>query len=473
MVSTSAQTVQPTITSSPPNQTAMFMLLIALVSLLGASVFFQPLLPIIAVAFVFGVGFFNAFSFRSLYFTLLCCFLIVSPAIPISERHFSKPISIGGAYPQDFAMLFLFAVALKGQLVQARSSLTLRFSLTEKLFFFYSATFFISLVVGFLNGNKFSFILGDLRDFLYLSLFWVYLWFMKTSDDVDAAFRLFVGVSFVFALVGFLDDALLRNFARYNSGISFLLVGATLMVVSMLLVADYSSRRKTLFFVLLVMLGGIFITFTRGLYLGFFVGLIAILLALGNKQSLRLLLSVGVLSAVVFFGSLALGFSIDKFVNLTTYRGSAVVGDLDISSTERILEVISVLNEFPLHPFFGAGAGGTVAVYKFGDVNTKEGIIDWWFIHNNYAQALHKSGLVGFIALMALWLGAVFQGFKLFRQSVSPTKRMILLSSIGTLVAFLICSITSPILTYINTNFLNALLFAAIAFFEKQSAHAS
>jgi hypothetical protein len=66
-----------------------------------------------------------------------------------------------------------------------------------------------------------------------------------------------------------------------------------------------------------------------------------------------------------------------------------------VSSTERILEVLAVLDELPNHWLFGKGAGATIAVYRFGDANIKEGIVDWWFIHNNYAQVLHKSGVIG------------------------------------------------------------------------------
>jgi hypothetical protein len=76
---------------------------------------------------------------------------------------------------------------------------------------------------------------------------------------------------------------------------------------------------------------------------------------------------------------------------------------------------LAVLDELPNHWLFGKGAGATIAVYRFGDANVKEGIVDWWFIHNNYAQVLHKSGVIGLLCLLALWLGALSVAFRLFQ----------------------------------------------------------
>ena len=63
---------------------------------------------------------------------------------------------------------------------------------------------------------------------------------------------------------------------------------------------------------LLVMLAGLFITFTRGLYLGFVAGFFMMLLALGIRRSFKLVLILGALVLGVLGVMLVLGISLDK-----------------------------------------------------------------------------------------------------------------------------------------------------------------
>jgi hypothetical protein len=47
-------------------------------------------------------------------------------------------------------------------------------------------------------------------------------------------------------------------------------------------------------------------------------------------------------------------------------------------------------------------------------------------------------------------------------------KKVLLLTTIGTVVGFMTISMTSPVMTYSNTNFLNALLLAIIVIIERE-----
>ncbi|MDW8466408.1 MAG: O-antigen ligase family protein [Chloroherpetonaceae bacterium] len=285
---------------------------------------------------------------------------------------------------------------------------------------------------------------------------------------MESLLKAFVVVATLFAAISFLDDAVRRDFSRYNSGISFLLVPAALIVIAALFTEGMRTARSALILVLLILLAGILITFTRGLYLGFLLGCVAIAVAMGLRRSMKAMLWLGAMGLLALGLMLALGLSLGKIIVLTTSRGEAVVGDLDVSSVERILEILAVLDEFPRHPLFGVGAGGTLTVYRFGDANVDEGMVDWWFIHNNYAHVLHKGGLIGLFALLVLWLGALVQAYRLYRLAISPQAKTILLALIGSLVGFMTIGLVTPVMTYINTNFFNALMFASLAYLERQ-----
>jgi len=182
-------------------------------------------------------------------------------------------------------------------------------------------------VYGAINGNTPTYLLGDVRDFLYFLLFWVYLHCFKSEADLDFAFNALIAVGFIFAAISLADDLLIRNFVRYNSGISFLLVASTLALLSKIFTERLSIKTPSTLIMLLVMLAGLFITFTRGLYLGFVAGFFVMLFALGLKRSFKLVLTLGALVLGVLGVMLVLGISFDRVIAQATYRGSSALGD--------------------------------------------------------------------------------------------------------------------------------------------------
>lgn len=477
MVSDSRQDVSPALNPLalplPVQVRALYVILIAIVLATAAALYMRQYLVLVALLSIPILGFFKVLQFQWLYGALLLLFFLISPVIPPMERHFSKPIGAGGVHLQDAVLLLLFAVTLRDWLRLPRPQETVRWTPTQKLFVFYSVVSIASLLYGVMQGNKPYYIFDDGRNFLYLSLFWVYGFYARRADGMrlEAIWRAFVLVACLFAAISFLDDALRRGFSRYNSGISFLLVPAALSVIATLVTEGMRTARSVQVVLLLVLLAGILITFTRGLYLGFAVGGVAMAVALGLRRSVKVMLWLGVLSLVVAAGAMALGLSFGKMLTLTTSRGEAVVGDLDVSSVERILEILAVIDEFPRHPLFGVGAGGTLTVYRFGDANVEEGMVDWWFIHNNYAHVLHKGGLIGLLAILLLWCGALWRAYQLYRIATMPIHKAQLLALIGSIVAFLTIALVTPVMTYINTNFFNALMFASLAVLERQVQH--
>lgn len=435
--------------------------------IIGASYFLHPLFPL-ALAFVFALFVFRHWiPFSVLFYGIIVFFLLISPNIPPHEKHFRSPILLKSFLVQDvllFAALFLFVVRCIAQSNFFPKPKTL----IEKAFISFTISFLFSLIIGILQGNRTEYVLSEVRDFAYLLLFWLILAYASRFERVYEFVLVFVGCCAVFAAISIVDAAVRYNFSRYNSGISFLLMGGFFFFLAALVVEGL-KKSKTLFIgLLIVFLLAILVSFTRGLYLGVAVGLLVFMLRTGATQMIRL----ATLSVVVFGGIVVLlllfnltpEFLIDQTVN----RGIEVGGGIDVSSAERILEIVAVMNAFPNHPIFGEGIGGTIRVYRFTDLVGRAGMTDWWFIHNNYFQTLHKQGLFGIIALLGLWMSAIWKSYRLYKSTVNPKKRVLLLTTLSTLIGFMATSITSPVMTYSNTNFLNALLFATVVIIDRE-----
>ncbi len=436
-----------------------------------ASYFLNPILPLGLTFILCLFAFRYLIPFEILFYIIIVMFLIVSPNVPLHERHFRSPILLKGIFlAQDlilFSALFLFAMALLTQKVEFPKPKTL----VEKMFLLFTISFVCSLAVGLWQDNRTEYVWSEVRDFAYLMLFWLILAYASRFERVYVYFLVFVGSCAVFAIVSIIDAAVRYQFSRYNSGVSFLLLAGFFFSLAALVVQMFKERKGFFIGLLVVFLLAILVSFTRGLYLGVVVGLLAVIVCAGTAQMIRLaiVLVVGVsaIAALLFLFNVTPDFLVSQTVN----RGTEVAGGIDVSSAERILEVVAVLSAFPQHPIFGAGIGGTILVYRFTDLVGKAGMTDWWFIHNNYFQTLHKQGLFGLMTLLALWLGATWKAYTLYKKVTDLKKKTLLLTTLGTLVGFMTISMTSAVMTYSNTNFLNALLFAIVVIIEREQNH--
>lgn len=439
----------------------------SLLLVIAASYFLHPILPIGIASILFILAFRHWIGFNMLFYAIIVMFLLISPNVPPHEKHFRSPILLKEFLAQDillFVAIFIFAISIATQKLTFPKPKTF----TEKAFLLFVISFLCSLVVGIWQGNRTEYMVSEARDFAYLLLFWLILVYASQFERLYIYVLFFVGICALFAAISVIDAAVRYNFSRYNSGISFLLLGGFFFCLSALIVKTFEKHRTLLIGLLITFLIAIVVSFTRGLYLGLVVGLLVVMIRTGAAQTVRLVLfSALILSGVagiLFLFNLTPDFLIEQTVN----RGTEVAGGIDVSSAERVLEVVAVLNDFPNHPFFGDGIGGTIRVYRFTDLVGKSGMTDWWFIHNNYFQTLHKQGLVGIIALLLLWLSAIWKSYTLYKVVSEPKKKALLLMTLGTLVGFMTISMTSAVMTYSNTNFLNALLFATVVIIERE-----
>ncbi len=442
-----------------------------LILVIVSSYFINPILPLGLTFILCLFAFRYLIPFEVLFYIVIVMFLIVSPNVPLHEKHFRSPILLKGIFlAQDlflFAALFLFAVALSTQKVEFPKPITF----VEKAFLLFTMSFACSLAVGLWQDNRTEYVWSEVRDFAYLMLFWLILAYASRFERVYVYFLVFIGCCAVFATVSIIDAAVRYQFSRYNSGISFLLLPGFFFSLAALIVPMLKQRKVLFSAILVVFLFAIVVSFTRGLYLGMVVGGLAVMLCIRAAQTVRLVI-ISAAGLIVIIALLSLfNLTLDVLVNLTINRGTEVAGGIDVSSAERILEVVAVLDVLPNHPIFGAGIGGTILVYRFTDLVGKAGMTDWWFIHNNYFQTLHKQGLFGLMTLLALWLGGIWKSYTLYKKVTDLKKKTLLLTTLGTLVGFMTISMTSAVMTYSNTNFLNALLFAIVVIIEREQNH--
>ncbi len=439
---------------------------------IGGSYFLHPLLPLGLMSVVCLFIFRQWIRFEWLLYAMMVMFLLISPNVPPHEKHFRSPILLNFLLAQDLlllAALFLFMVALTTERVQFPKPNTL----VEKAFVLLVISFFCSLIVGVWKGNRTDYVWSEARDFAYLLLFWLIVAYSGRFENVYKYFLVFIGCCGAFAIFSIVDAAVRYKFSRYNSGISFLLLPGFIFSISALVIQAFKKPKALLAGLLVTVALAILVSFTRGLYLGVVAGLLAVMLCAGTKQTLRLMFLLAIASSVIIAVLFLLNLTPDFLVRQTVNRGMEVAGEIDISTAERVLEVVAVLNAFPNHPIFGDGIGGTIRVYRFTDLVGKAGMTDWWFIHNNYFQTLHKQGLFGLLMLLFLWISTVWKSYTLYKAEAEPKKKVMLLTALGTFVGYMVISITSPVMTYSNTNFLNALLFAVVAIIAKEQSHAS
>jgi O-antigen ligase len=442
-----------------------YLLAVVVLSLLAIVV--HPAVPMVLIGVVVLTALRGVLSFQVMQTALAACIILISPPVPPNERYFNHAILFGPIALQDLlllASLYLWALekASRPSIKQPRTILV-------KWFLAFTISFSISAIIGLLRGNVLAFWAPDIRDFLYFLLFFVWVDLCNSLADIEKALKIFLFFIFIGSVGSLVDDVFFRNFARYNSEINALMLGGIAISTSMLITSGYKTSRLCILAILITVLFGLLISYTRGCYFAMVVGVAAILVLAGGKRAVWTLLLFSGAIALLFFVAINLGLSFEKFVKSTTDRGDAIVGNLDVSSVERLLEVVEVINDFPNHPIFGSGPGGTIHVFRFatGLVINKAGFVDWWFIHNSYAQCLHKFGIFGFISFIGLWFAVPYQAAKLYRNVVTPLPKMVLLSTLGTTLSFLAYSMTSPSLTSGITNFLIAFLFATVVLVER------
>lgn len=198
-----------------------------------------------------------------------------------------------------------------------------------------------------------------------------------------------------------------------------LLMMPALGTLGMLLYARRWRQRLWLIGAFLLLTAGLVLTQSRGYWVAFAAGVLALFILVDGRRKLHIL-ALGFLGMGSF---LLVGFFLfhdflllilTGLLNRLTSLGSAFTSDLSLIN--RFYESAAVWKQIKLNPILGYGIGAEYRVFDLilDTTPTKT------FIHNGYLGMWFKYGLVGLGLLLFFWGRIIGLAIRLFRMETAP-----------------------------------------------------
>ncbi len=185
----------------------------------------------------------------------------------------------------------------------------------------------------------------------------------------------------------------------------------------------------------------LFVTFSRGYWVGALFSLMILFLLAAKPIKKRLLIQIALLFAVLWlilqlyfgnFGELIIQAVAERFTSIgESIKDASVIG--------RIVETQTVWNLIKHNPIVGYGLGMT---YSFISPIPRE--MPTWYVHNGYLYIFFKLGIFGLLSFLAFYIKSIKMGFRFQKNSVDPFLRAIFLGFLAVLIGMLLVSMTSP-----------------------------
>ena len=222
-----------------------------------------------------------------------------------------------------------------------------------------------------------------------------------------------------------------------------LLMMPALGALSYLIYAGTWRMRIVLAGLFILFFGSLIVTQSRGYWVAFLLGALALFLLTDARRKGRI---------VVLFGSGLIGFLIIGFVLFPDYillvsagvidrfasLGTALTSD--ISLVNRFYESKAAWSYIKTNPILGFGMGTPYEYFNIISDHNR----NWSFIHNGYIGVWYKYGLVGLGLFMTFWLRSIYTGIKLFKRESAPRElRLAALAATICLIAELLVANTS------------------------------
>jgi O-antigen ligase len=307
----------------------------------------------------------------------------------------------------------------------------------------------VAALIGYRSGNDPKLILQDVRSLAYYAVFFFAVLAVTDRRQVLVILRV-LAVCMVLAFgIGGIYSALGRGGAveyveagvsRFPASDVMFLMGSVLLTTFVVVWPAGRRRPAWLWLLLFVALVGLVLSFVRGNWIAFAVGLVYLFVVLHVRERMRLV--VGTLVVAVVLGAGFAVLSPEVFFSVVT-RASAISAVNDPNVQYRLVENREVKQQIADKPIFGNGLG-------------KEYVFDWSrygvtpflksYIHNNYYWFLQRLGFVG-LALFA-WIAIAFLFPWMRYRSALPRDDPWLAGTVfggrALFVALLMNSVTSP-----------------------------
>lgn len=357
------------------------------------------------------------------------------------------PVGGGGIYILDLLLAILLVSVVLLTLTEGRVQ-AVESPVRLPILLFLGWTL-MAAVIGYRSGNDLKLILQDVRSLIYYAVFFFAVLAVTDRRQVLVLLRV-LAVCMVLAFgIGGIYSALGRGGAveyveagvsRFPASDVMFLMGAMLLTTFVVVWPAGRRRPAWLWLLLFVALVGLVLSFVRGNWLAFAVGLAYLFLVLHVGERMRLV--AGTLVVAVVLGAGLAVLSPDVFFSVVT-RASAISAVDDPNVQYRLVENREVKRQIADKPIFGSGLG-TEYVFDW----SRYGVAPYLksYIHNNYYWFLQRLGAIG-LGLFA-WIAIAFLfPWMRYRGGLprdDPWLSGIVFGGRALFVALLMNSVTSP-----------------------------
>lgn len=304
-----------------------------------------------------------------------------------------------------------------------------------------------------LASSKDASALKGLREFLTIATFLLYFPgrdVMKKKNGRYIVLAAYVILTVVLAAKNLINYRSSLNAATYTWEIlsgrkasnAHFFVATTIFSTALFATLRTWRTRILVFGLLLFSVLALFVSFTRGFWLGTLLGL-GVLFILFEKEPRWRLVRIGLVVSLLSAGLVyAMGGEIGTSVLQSLLRRftSSEGAFTDISFMNRIVESRAALAMFEKNPLVGNGFGATFHYFSLLTKTTFES----WYIHNGYLFLLFKVGILGTVLFLGFVYNLLKQGLIVSRKLGSvPVLRAAVRSVLGIMAAFMLIALTS------------------------------
>jgi len=317
--------------------------------------------------------------------------------------------------------------------------------------------------IGFYNGNNTTYIRND---FLILSLYGIYFIIpsiINTRSSFSKVLIIIIVCSTIIALeyyAIFLMHFLHAQYTRINPNQALVYLFSLPLIMGIIIKMQLNNLKKILMILVLVIcIGAIGITLTRGLWLAIIISLIITFMLfwkdLNKKYVLYALITISSgLALILLYLTFTTGLNIFTLVSI---RANSLLNiGSDITVNQRLLTNQILWEQIRQSPILGHGLGKQFSYSYLGSSFS----LRW--ADNSYIMLLWNVGVVGTVIYLCIVLISLYNAIKIFRRTDNTLIKIFTGATIAFIISWMILAFVSPLMIKYMLNIIWAFLFAML-----------
>lgn len=452
-------------TSFTTKQVSIFfkneIILLLLLNLVLQFVAIKVLSDISIIAIISINLFFIALIVQKVTNSNLYVFLILLSLIPLlyvnNGFHYSSRVTLYTNIPLYLLILIVFI-----KIIQNENIFVLSLSNFQKIIIIFLFFSLLSSVYGILQGHNISRVFSEQYNFLYYVFALIFYYIFRKREEYITVLKIISAV-FIFVSIEHIFLFLLsggERFVSYQSNFTPFIIG---FFYSGILLSKRSSNKIFLSIILLLLLLGEFLTFTRGLWVTTLIVLIATTIfrfKYYKKIKLLAFLSIISISLLIFAQGDSEKIKPQPDGQNLDYRSQSILTPTeDTSFMMRVEFGYYTILKFLSSPIWGTGVGDDLA-YKILDTSgTPKSYPD-----NSYLYFLWKQGILGLGILLWMYITFFRLTLRVFKFASDNRIKIISLGILAGIVGLAFNGMLTAVLIKYKLSLLFAFLFAFIDF---------